>query len=258
VINPSTDRGVKPKAIHFDGSASQGLTAPITGYAWDFGDHTPILSGPAVDHTFVTAGDYRVSLTVTDANGASDTAHQRIFISGTDLPPNASFIWAPDTTAALGVLFDAQKTVDVDGTVTQLRWDFGDGQSGSGTLPSHTYSRSGQYSVTLTALDDGGMQSVTSTVVSVGTPTSPSPPASPSPSPANSPGPSPSVSVLPLGIRRGPILPVTGPDVPLVPLVVVGLGLVVAGVILGLRRRARGPLKLVARRPKQAASRAPE
>jgi PKD repeat protein len=47
-------------------------------------------------------------------------------------------------------------------------WDFGDGSTGSGPAPSHTYAAAGTYTVRLTVVDGGGddttQQDVTATV----------------------------------------------------------------------------------------------
>ncbi len=72
VIVATPIEGMAPLAVDFDGT---GSTAPedkaITGYAWDFGDGD-IESGATVSHVYVDAGDYTVTLTVTDENGNAD------------------------------------------------------------------------------------------------------------------------------------------------------------------------------------------
>ncbi|WP_216214000.1 M4 family metallopeptidase [Amycolatopsis aidingensis] len=52
--------------------------------------------------------------------------------------------------------FDGSGSSDPDGSVVSYAWDFGDGQSGSGVSPSHTYGEAGTYSVVLTVTDDEG------------------------------------------------------------------------------------------------------
>jgi PKD repeat protein len=52
------------------------------------------------------------------------------------------------------IAFDGSASSDIDGTITSLAWDFGDGQTSDEANPSHTYASYGQYPVTLTVTDD--------------------------------------------------------------------------------------------------------
>ena len=71
--------GVPGQPIHLDGSSSGAGSGSITSYAWSFGDGASG-SGAAVDHTYNTAGDFTVTLTVTNSFGfsAGATAGVRI------------------------------------------------------------------------------------------------------------------------------------------------------------------------------------
>jgi PKD repeat protein len=61
------------QTVTFDGSASTGDGAAITGYDWDFGDGQ-VASGVSVNHVYNAAGQYNVQLTVTDENGQQGVA----------------------------------------------------------------------------------------------------------------------------------------------------------------------------------------
>jgi len=75
--------------VTFDGSSStpgwsartQGYS-PIQSYAWNFGDGTPIVTypGATTTHMFVNAGDFTVTLTVTDAESRTGTLQQVIHV----------------------------------------------------------------------------------------------------------------------------------------------------------------------------------
>lgn len=71
-------RGVPPFEVNFDASAS---TAPgtITSYAWKFGDGASG-TGQTVSHTYTELGTYSVELTITDNNGATDSATRTVVV----------------------------------------------------------------------------------------------------------------------------------------------------------------------------------
>lgn len=65
--------GTAPLPVSFDGSGSADPDGSIVDYAWDFGDGDTG-SGQTTTHTYTTPGTYTPSLTVTDNDGATDTA----------------------------------------------------------------------------------------------------------------------------------------------------------------------------------------
>ena len=71
-INASSTTVEAGTAVEFDGSGSSDADGSIASYAWDFGDGATA-SGVAPTHTYESAGDYTVSLTVTDDDGASSS-----------------------------------------------------------------------------------------------------------------------------------------------------------------------------------------
>ncbi len=88
--------------------------------------------------------------------------------TGPNLLPAGAFGYVPQNDfryAPLAVQFDANASHDTDGKITSYDWEFGDGTTGSGVRPTHTYSSPGEYVVTLRVTDDrGGMGSTTGTV----------------------------------------------------------------------------------------------
>ena len=52
--------------------------------------------------------------------------------------------------------FDATSSFDVNGNIVSYQWNFGDGETGSGEIISHSYSEYGIYQVTLTLTDNDG------------------------------------------------------------------------------------------------------
>lgn len=63
--------------------------------------------------------------------------------------------------------FDGSASYETDGTIVSYRWSFGDGKSGSGPRPSHTYRRAGHYTVRLTVADAVGRTATASHRISV-------------------------------------------------------------------------------------------
>ncbi|MEA2364911.1 MAG: hypothetical protein QOI32_423 [Thermoleophilaceae bacterium] len=62
--------------------------------------------------------------------------------------------------APLEVRFDATSSRDPDGSIAGYEWEFGDGTTGSGAEPTHTYTAGGRYFPVLTVTDDDGASSV--------------------------------------------------------------------------------------------------
>lgn len=55
------------------------------------------------------------------------------------------------------VQFDASESSDEDGTIVSYEWDFGDGHTGTGVTPTHTYTEDGEYTVVLCVTDNEGL-----------------------------------------------------------------------------------------------------
>ena len=65
-------------AVSFDGSRSSDLVGPITAYAWNYGDGSPLdtTHGARGVHVYTLPGVYQVSLTVVDASGPGNASTQ--------------------------------------------------------------------------------------------------------------------------------------------------------------------------------------
>jgi uncharacterized repeat protein (TIGR01451 family) len=65
------------------------------------------------------------------------------------------------------VQFDGSGSFDPDGTIVAFDWDFGDGTTGTGATPSHTFAAAGIYTVSLTVTDDGGATDTATTTAEI-------------------------------------------------------------------------------------------
>jgi PKD repeat protein len=149
----SATTGTSPLTIQFTDSS----TNIPTSWVWSFGDGgTSTVQHPS--HIYTTAGSYTVTLTATNAGG-SNTVSQASYITVTNTvaSPVASFYSAVTSgTVPLTIQFADLSS----NTPTTWAWSFGDGDTSTIQHPSHIYSTTGSYTVTLTATNDGGSNTV--------------------------------------------------------------------------------------------------
>jgi len=92
-------------------------------------------------------------------------------VSESNTPPLAFFDSPASAISGTPVSFDAAASYDPDGDPLTYVWNFGDGGTGSGMTPSHTYQNGGTFTVTLTINDgNGGSDTESKTVVVEQTP----------------------------------------------------------------------------------------
>ncbi|MCK9331128.1 MAG: DUF3344 domain-containing protein, partial [Candidatus Cloacimonetes bacterium] len=148
--------GPAPLTVRFNDTS----TGTPASWLWDFGDGTNSTEQhPA--HTYTAEGNYTVSLTVSNSLGTDTEARtDYISVGALVLAPVAAF--SANTTsgdAPLTVRFTDEST----NAPTAWVWDFGDGKTSTEQNPSHTYEARGTYTVTLTAANYGGSDTVTKT-----------------------------------------------------------------------------------------------
>jgi subtilisin family serine protease len=148
-------------ACTFDGAGSADPDGSIASYAWDFGDGRTG-TGVRPSHTYATAGTYPVKLTVTDNSGRTGTTTRQVQVGSPPSggAPRASFTvfcqWAACS-------FDGTGSTDPDNDIASYAWNFGDGQTGSGSRTSHSYpNRQLTYSAQLTVTDRAGNRNTAS------------------------------------------------------------------------------------------------
>ncbi|MDQ1597113.1 MAG: hypothetical protein QOI70_537, partial [Microbacteriaceae bacterium] len=147
----------------FNGTASTDPDGSIAAYDWDFGDGSPHATVVSPSHTYAAAGAYSVTLVVTDDRGSSASVTHTVNVVKPNGAPTASFT---ASTSSLTVAVNGSASTD-DGTISGYAWNFGDGSSGAGITASHTYAAAGDYTVSLTVTDNGGLTATASKPVTV-------------------------------------------------------------------------------------------
>ena len=129
---------------------------PVISYQWNFGDSsTSTLANPT--HTWVTPGIYSIVLIVTTSGGCTDTSHliNQVLVGSR---PVINFIATPrDACAKMSISFNDLSTGNPD----QWLWRFGDGSTSTLRNPSHKYTDTGYFTVTLIAYNNGCADSAT-------------------------------------------------------------------------------------------------
>lgn len=153
--------GCAPLAVQFTNHSTGG-----NNFQWDFGDGTTS-TDPNPSHTYINNSGVlqvmTVSLTVSNWAGCSHSMQQNIIVYPA---PHFTFSAQPDNGCTpLTVTFPS-----VIGAIT-YQWDFGDGSTGSGPTPQHTYINSTDstvlFPVRLTATNAFGCTDSTSGIITV-------------------------------------------------------------------------------------------
>ena len=176
--------GIAPLEVNFNASKSTDDKG-IESYTWDFRDGD-ISSAANATHSFSEPGSYNVILTVTDAEGLSET--DEIMITATEKENEAPVAIATANRltgeAPLTVNFMGSGSSDDEGIVS-YQWDFQGGTS-SEVNPSYTFTNAGSYTATLTVTDAEGLWSTSSLSLTVNPVTPSNPEADPIPCNAGS------------------------------------------------------------------------
>ena len=145
-VSPTT--GVRPLSVQFTDQSS----GEITAWSWGFGDGGESTAA-SPSHTYVSNGNYTVTLDVLGPGGANRMTRAHCVAVGEPAPVTAAFTADQRIgDAPLEVHFTDQST----GPVSHWSWSFGDGGTSSDRYPVHTYASPGGYPVTLTVASDAG------------------------------------------------------------------------------------------------------
>lgn len=140
-------------SVHFSSAGTHDPDGNTLAYKWDFGDSTASLQSNPV-HIFTKSGLYTVRLRVNDGESLSNsigTKTSGIMVVG---PPTAIAGTDKIVDANEPVRFDGSRSSVWENMISGYRWDFGDGSSGNGIHPIHSYRKPGEYVVTLKVVAD--------------------------------------------------------------------------------------------------------
>ena len=134
--------GSAPMKVQFE-DFSEGSP---DSWTWDFGDgNTSRLQKPI--HTYNETGSFTVNLTVSNVNDNDSNENINLINVLNEIEPVVDFVAEPLTGfSPLTVKFTSLSS----GKIDNLLWDFGDGSTGFGFNPFHTYHKKGTFTVSLT------------------------------------------------------------------------------------------------------------
>lgn len=149
---PVTTACQGPLLVNFQDNSPNAVN-----WQWDFGDGTTG-TGKTPSHTYAVEGSYNVTLTITTAQGCTNTITKPAFIR--IVKPTISFANAP-TGGCINFNYTPAATVTaIDGAVSYF-WEYGDGFTATTigptpTGPLHTYTLAGAYTIKVTVSTAGG------------------------------------------------------------------------------------------------------
>jgi len=151
-FNATPTAGCPPLSTVFNNSSDPVMPGTAT-YTWNFGDgSSSTAQNPS--YTYNPPGQYNVTLIVTNSGGCVSSLTKPNYIQVytppvADFTANNTFFCYPPATAAF--------TANITGSGPYTyNWNFGDGATGTGATPSHTYTAPGSYTVTLIVTDVNG------------------------------------------------------------------------------------------------------
>lgn len=140
-------------------------TNDAVAYIWDFGDGSPVSNEANPSHTYMTSGNYTVTLTALGQNGcATSVSNLNVDIAA---PVVAEFTGEPSLDLPLFMPNARINFTDLSTNATSWVWDFGDGQGSTESSPGHIFTESGLYTIKLVVSGDNGCSDERTAVIQI-------------------------------------------------------------------------------------------
>lgn len=159
------------REITFDGTMSYDRDGKIVSWHWNFGDGKNG-SGDVVKHSYLMPGEYIVTLTVTDDDGATDSYTTIAVVALGNRSPTKPVVSGPITGHKnMSYEYTAVST-DLDEDYLKYIFDWGDGETsttkafpcGTPVIKNHKWSTAGRYTINVKS-SDNMTKSVTTTLI---------------------------------------------------------------------------------------------
>ncbi|MDP6156819.1 MAG: PKD domain-containing protein [Candidatus Thermoplasmatota archaeon] len=122
-----------------------------------------------VNQSYSSPGEYGITLNIVTKYGNFTQEATIIIVEAghvANLPPIPDIKLSKEKVIVKQEFdLDASGSSDLNGSIENYTWDFGDGSSGSGAHVTHSYSEVGTYNITLTVIDNNGVSN--STVINI-------------------------------------------------------------------------------------------
>ena len=146
------------QSAEFSAEGSEDANDSIEAIAWQFGDGSEA-TGSIVSHAYAEAGQYVVTLVLTDSKGGETRLTRTVDVAFTT-PPIADFSVklkpGQDIPRAAEFMILQDESSDVDSAIVAWEWDFGDGNTASEQHAVHSFASYGDYVVGLHVTDAQG------------------------------------------------------------------------------------------------------
>lgn len=134
-------------------------------FVWASAHNEEVMMGHDAENNTITFsaadnayGQFTATMYVGIEGEAFDSMDVSIIVSPVNDAPTAEFEFNTDGTIVEMVDLSNDALDGPSGGIVSWAWEFGDGSSSSDRNPTHTYADAGEYTVTLTVTDNGGLE----------------------------------------------------------------------------------------------------